>query len=175
MRFPDATNRSRPGQHRLYGSLIARLIWAGLFLIHIVPFITVSSKLVSTPSSKLVLSLAAIVAIMTVALLKALDVRALRFSLNRRKWCTLIVLGLFFHGDIVAKQLPDLMIAEPAMVLLVGIVCSSRKLHHLVVKLVETTSLQIRESLYSFLEQLAPTPLVPVYALLSSPRPPPRR
>jgi len=156
-------------------SLIGRLLWTGLFLIHIVPLVTVGSKLAAHPNLNLFLSFTAILGIMTIALLKAIDARVLRFQLNPQKWCTLIVLGLFFHGDVVAKQLPDIMVAESTMVVLVTIVCASRRLQNLVVKHINATSLQIREILYARMEELAPTPLVPVYALLSSPRPPPAR
>lgn len=156
-------------------SLVGRLLWAGLFLIHIVPLVSVGAKLAASPSLTLALSLAAILGIMTVALLQAVDARVLRFRLSFQKWCTLIVLGLFFHGDVVANQLPDLMVAESTMVVLAAIVCSSRRLQHLITKLILSTSLQVRESLYAWMEELAPTPLIPVYALLSSPRPPPAR
>ncbi|HQR06523.1 MAG TPA: hypothetical protein PLN21_06860 [Gemmatales bacterium] len=156
-------------------SLIGRLLWAGLFLIHIVPLVTVGSKLAVSSSLNLFLSFAAILGIMTIALLKAIDVRVLRFQLNSQKWCTLIVLGLFFHGDVVAKQVPDIMVAESTMVVLVTIVCASRRLQNLAVKRIISTGLQIRETLYARMEELAPTPLIPIYALLSSPRPPPAR
>lgn len=171
---PDNTRYSR-APLCLCWSLIGRLLWAGLFLIHLVPLVTVGSKLAANPSLNLVLSLTAILGIMIIALLKAIDARVLRFHLNSQKWCTLIVLGLFFHGDVVAKQLPDIMVAESTMVVLVAIVCASRRLLNLVRKQIISTSLQIRETLYAKLEELAPTPLIPIYALLSSPRPPPAR
>lgn len=154
-------------------SIIGRLLWTGLFLIHIVPLLTVGSKLAANPSLNLFLSLAAILTIMTIALLKAIDVQVLRFHLNSQKWCTLIVLGLFFHGDVVTKQLPDIMVAESTMVILVTIVCASRRLQNLVMKLIISPCLQIHERLYTRVVELAPTPLIPVYTLLSSPRPPP--
>lgn len=175
MRIPPDITRSSRAPLCLCWSLIGRLLWAGLFLIHIVPLVSVGSKLAASPSLNLVLSFAAILGIMTVALLKAIDVRVLRFHLNSQKWCTLIVLGLFFHGDVVAKQVPDIMVAESTMVVLVTIVCASRRLPNLVVKQIISTSLQIRETLYARMEELAPTPLIPIYALLSSPRPPPAR
>ena len=171
VRSVQQNNRFTKVQH--CWNYIGRLLWAGLFLIHIVPLLTVGSKLAAHPNLNLFLSLTAILGIMSIALLKAIDARALRFQLNSQKWCTLIVLGLFFHGDVVAKQLPDIMVAESTMVVLVTIVCASRRLQNLILKRIVSTSLQIREILYSRLEELAPTPLIPVYALLSSPRPPP--
>ncbi|MFT3883158.1 MAG: hypothetical protein QM703_26345 [Gemmatales bacterium] len=175
MRFAQENTRRSPQQLLLWWNVVGRLLWAILFLIHIVPLVSVGNKLLVSASLTLVLSFIAILGIMTVALLKAIDARVLRFQLSFQKWCTLIVLGLFFHGDVVANQLPDLMVAESTMVVLVAIVCSSRRLHHLVVKLILSTSLQVRETLYVWMEELAPTPLIPVYALLSSPRPPPAR
>lgn len=154
---------------------LGRAIWAGLFLIHIVPLVSVSSKLVGGTSLNLLLSFAAIVGIMTLALLKAIDVPALRIRLSWQKWATLVVLGLFFHGDVVANKLPDIMVAESTMIVLVSIVCASRRLRHIVMKVIISTSLQLRESLYACVEELFPTPHVPVAALISSPRPPPLR
>jgi hypothetical protein len=153
--------------------LIGRAIWAGLFLIHLVPLVSVGSRFAASPGLNLFLSLAAIVAVMTIALLKAIDVRALQFQFSFQKWCTLIVLGLFFHGDVVAKQLPDFMVVESTIVVLVSIVCASRRLRNIVMSVSVDGILQIRESLYAWIEELAPTPLIPAYALLTSPRPPP--
>lgn len=175
VRFAQENTRRSPQQLQLWWNVVGRLIWAVLFLIHIVPLVSVGTKLSASPSLTLVLSFVAILGIMTVALLKAIDVRILRFQLSFQKWCTFIVLGLFFHGDVVANQLPDIMVAESTMVVLVAIVCSSRHLHHLVVKLILSTILQVRESLYVWMEELAPTPLIPVNVLLLSPRPPPAR
>lgn len=156
-------------------AMLSRLLWAGLFFIHLIPLASVSAKLVSSPSLYLVLSLAAIVGIMAVALLKAINAPILRFRLSFQKCCTLVILGLFFHGDVVAKKLPDIMVVETAMVALVAIVAASRQARNAVVKLVKVVGLQVREALYSLVEELSPTPLVPVHVLLASPRPPPAR
>jgi hypothetical protein len=164
--------RSSKEQHPGW-NYFARFCWAVLFLVHIVPFLTVSSRLLGTPSTKLVLSFIVIVGIMTLALLKAIDIEALRFQLNRQKWFTVVVIGLLFHGDVVAKQLPDIMVAESTMALLVTLVCASRKLHHRLIKLIAHVSLNVRLLLHRCIETCLHLPVVPVYALLSSPRPPP--
>ncbi|HQR42687.1 MAG TPA: hypothetical protein PLX97_08380 [Gemmatales bacterium] len=165
-------NTSRDSLQRCW-DIVSRLLWAGLFLIHLIPLATVVTRLVAGPSLYLVLSLAAILGIMSVALLKAIDVPLLRFPLSFRKCCTLIILGLFFHGDVVAKKLPDIMVVESTMYVLVALVAANRKVRCAVLKLVQTTGLQLRESMYACVEELAPTPLVPVHVLLAAPRPPP--
>lgn len=160
-------------EQRLGWMYFARFSWAVLFLIHIVPLLTVCSRLLNSPSTKLVLSFIAIVGIMTLALLKAVDIEALRFQLNRQKWFTVVVIGLLFHGDVVAKKLPDIMVAESTMALLVSLVCASRKLHHRLIKLIAPVRLNVRALLNRCTETCLHLPVVPVYALLASPRPPP--
>lgn len=166
------STRSSKEQHPSW-IYFAQFSWAVLFLVHIVPLLTVSSKLLSSPSTKLVLSFIAIVGIMTLALLKAIDIETLRFQLNRQKWFTVVVMGLLFHGDVVARQLPDIIVAESTMALLVTLVCASRKLHHRLSKLIVHVKLQVRALLNRCTETCLHLPVVPVYALLSSPRPPP--
>ena len=170
----DNSESSRDSLRRCW-VLLSRLLWAVLFLIHLIPLATVTSRLVASPSLYLVLSLTAILGIMTVALLKAIDVPFLRFSLSFQKCCTLVILGLFFHGDVVAKNLPDIMVVESTMMVLVAMVAANRNVRHAVVKLVHVAGLQLRESLYACVEELAPTPLLPVHVLIASPRPPPAR
>ena len=173
----DLQDHTRNTHARLfrYWSVVARLLWAGLFLIHLVPLTTLTAKLLASPSLYLVLALAAILGIMTLALLKALDVRCLRFSLTVRQCCTIVFLGLFFHGDVVARNLPDIVIAESTLLVFVALVAANRKLRHFLVKLVACTGMQLREALYALVEALAPAPLVPALVLQTSPRPPPAR
>jgi len=153
--------------------MLSRVVWAGLFLIHVIPLATLTTKLVASPSLYLVLSLTAILGIMTVALLKAIDVRFLRLSLSFQKYCTFFILGLFFHGDVVARKLPEIMVPESTMIVLVAIVAANRNVRNSVVKLVPPAGIKLRESLYACVEGLFPMPLQPIHVLLGSPRPPP--
>jgi hypothetical protein len=156
-------------------AIVSRLLWAGLFLIHLIPLATLSLRLVTSPSLYLVLSLVAILGIMSVALLKAVNAPILRFRLSLQKCCTLIILGLFFHGDVVAKKLPDIMVVESTMVALVAIVAAQRRFRNLVLRHFQELGLQLREAYYALVEELVPQPLIQVHLLLAAPRPPPLR
>ncbi|HMP18005.1 MAG TPA: hypothetical protein PKD72_13345 [Gemmatales bacterium] len=167
-----AKTRLRPGSWQV----VARLVWILLFLVHVYPCVSVSAKLIQNPSSKLFVSFGAIVAIMAFAALKAVDAYALRLELNRRKFFSLVVLGLFFHGDVVTKQLPDMLLAEPTVVLVGCLLAARRNTLHKLAQQTDCCGVEsARNYYYTLVETYLPKPFVPVCIQLVSPRPPPVR
>lgn len=96
--------------------LLARLAWGALFVVHLAPLAAITNQIASSPSTKLALSLAAVLGISAIALLKAIDVPWLRIHLNGRGWCALILIGLLFHGEAIANKMPDAVIETSVMV-----------------------------------------------------------
>jgi hypothetical protein len=139
---------------RRHGPLVARVLWALLFLVHMIPAVAVANRLLNTCTAKGVFSLAAIAAIMALAALKTINVPWLRVPLCRRSWCGLLLVALIIHGDFVAHRLPDCIVLEAATPILLGLVCLQHRLVKALQKFIAQLLATFSETFWHWLEEV---------------------
>jgi hypothetical protein len=154
--------------------LLARLAWGALFLVHLAPMWAIASQIASAPSAKLILSLTAVLGISALALLKAVDVPWLRIHLNKRGWCAVILIGLLFHGEAIANQLPDGVIETSVMVSTI-LACIHRQTLERIQTLISSAVVMQVRSISYWIEEVALAKWLDFHLILPSPRGPPVR
>jgi hypothetical protein len=145
-----------------------------LFVVHLAPLAAISSQIVGSPSTKLVLSLSAVLGISALALLKAIDVPWLRIQLNKRGWCAVILIGLLFHGEAIANKLPDAVI-ETTVISMTILACLNRQTLEKIQTLISSSVLMPVRSIYYWIEEVALAKRLNFHLVLPSPRGPPVR
>ena len=155
-------------------NLLARMVWGILFVVHLAPLWAIASQIASSPSTKLIFSLAAVLGISVLALLKAVDVPWLRVRLNGRGWCAVILIGLLFHGEAIANQLPDGVIETTVMVATI-LACINRRTLEKIQALIGSTIFSGIRSTHYWLEEVALFGCLTSHLVLPSPRGPPVR
>jgi len=150
------------------------LAWGALFAVHLAPLFAIASQIASSPSTKLIFSLVAVLGISALALLKTLDVRWLRINLNKRGWCAVILIGLLFHGEAIANKLPDGVIETTVMVTTILACIKLRKIQKLLSGCHAHASVSMPR-FYYWIEEVALSKRLNFHLLLPSPRGPPVR
>jgi hypothetical protein len=145
-----------------------------LFVVHLAPLWAIASQIASAPSAKLILSLAAVLGISALALLKAVDVPWLRIHLNGRGWCALILIGLLFHGEAIANKLPDGVI-ETTLLVTTLLACIHRRTLERIQTVVSSAIWMRVRSVSYWIEEVALAKWLNFHLILPSPRGPPVR
>jgi hypothetical protein len=145
-----------------------------LFFIHLAPLSALTSQIASASSAKLIFSLAAVLGISALALLKAMDVPWLRVNLNGRGWCAVVLIGLLFHGEAFANRLPD-GVLDTTVLATILLACSQRRLLGKIQTLVSSAIWMRVRALSYWIEEVALAKWLNFHLILPSPRGPPVR
>jgi len=162
-------------QDRRVWNVAARVAWALLLLVHIVPVVAVISRLAISPSPKSMLSLAALIGIMAIAGLKAVDVPWLRLRLSRKSWCALIMVALLIHGDFVAKQIPDYLVLQSTITLTIAVTVLTRRFLKNIQKSFAASCCAFQQALSYWLQEIVCHHVAYLSPVVQVPRGPPLR
>ncbi|MBL8824645.1 MAG: hypothetical protein JNJ77_18815 [Planctomycetia bacterium] len=165
----------REQRRQFVWSIVARLFWLFLFLVHLYPVWVVSARFFQNPSFSNMVSLGVLYGILTLSALKTLDVAWLRIPLNRRSWLGLLLVAMWIHGDFVVKQLPDALTVESSIVVVTGVLAAGGRFIRHVLQRTASRISRIIQTFNSYLaEVLLPRP-VHVILPVVAPRAPPVR
>jgi len=174
LKFLSLNSREKARQHTFW-YVVSRVVWTLLFLVHIIPVVAVSSRIATAPTLKNGLSLLVLLGIMALSALKALDVPWLRVRIRGKGWCALVLVALLIHGDFVGSKLPEFVVLESSVTLIVAVTLLNRRYLKTIQTLLTAWVLQLSQAFNSWLEEVFVAQVLSHGFALSVPRGPPSR